>query len=196
MATSTPLAPAASTPANGRRLIDMKSMMQILNKRKTILTTHFGQQVVLTVQGNGQFLAKGFQYPAPGGTGMTENQFDRMIYNLQANSQLSMQRPEFKAILLEAVKAESAGDTDTAHELFNDYLNKVQVSFSIIENPGGTSRRFFSGDQVTTVIEQTVGRSGLPQLVANDVRYKAPVSIAAKSFELSDLIDIVDEPAQ
>lgn len=193
MASSTTLASSASTTTIGRRLIDMKSMLQILNKRKTVTTNHVGQQVVLAVQGNGQFLAKGFQYPSPDGKGMTENQFDRTIYNLQANSQLSMQRAESKAILTEALKAENAGDSATAHDLFNDYLNAVQVSFSVIENAGSTSRKFASGDQVTAVVDQTVGRSGLPQLVVNDVRYKAPVTIAAKAFDVSDLIDIDGE---
>lgn len=185
MSDTTQLAPVAATAANGRRLIDTKAMINILNKRKTVTVNHVGHQIVLTVQGDGQFLPKGFQSATA--TGITENQFDRTIYNLQANSQLSMLRKENKTILADALKAESAGDMQAAHDLFNDYLNGVQISFSVIEP---SSRRFASGDMVTAVVDRVVSKAGLDQIVVNDVRYKAPVNIAAVKFELSDLLDI------
>src|SRR5882762_5833458 len=107
--TATVTAPTATSSTN-RRLIDNAGFFAILNKRKTLKLDHVGQQIILSVQGNGQFLAKGFAYTGP--KGATENQFDRWIYNLQANSALSMQRAENKAILIEAMKAESAGDME------------------------------------------------------------------------------------
>lgn len=186
MATSTPSTGASTT----RRLIDTKGFMAILNKRKTLKTTHIGAQVVLTVQGTGQFLPKGYQYAGP--TGARENMFDRTIYNLQANSQLSMLRPETKKILNEAIKAESAGDMETATDLFNEYLNAIQVSFSVIEP---SNRKFNSGDMVTAVVADVLAASGERQLVVNDVRYKAPLNVEATAFELSDLLFEEEVPA-
>lgn len=187
MATVTTPSISASTT---RRLIDTKGFMAILNKRKTLKTTHVGAQVVLTVQGTGQFLPKGYKYPGP--SGITENQFDRTIYNLLANSQLSMLRPENAEILKNAIKAESAGDMEAATELFNEYLNSIQVSFSVIEP---SNRKFNSGDQVTAVVAEVANSAGVNQIVVNDVRYKAPVNVEATTFVLADLLGIDDEPA-
>lgn len=166
-----------------RRVIDTKGFMAILNKRKTLKTTHIGAQVVLTVQGTGQFLPKGYKYAGP--AGVTENQFDRTIYNLLANSQLSMLRPENAEILKNAIKAESAGDMDKATELFNEYLNSIQISFSVIEP---SNRKFNSGDQVTAVVAEATNAADQRQIVVNDVRYKAPVNVEATTFALADLL--------
>jgi hypothetical protein len=182
---ATVTAPTATTPAN-RRLIDTTGFFAILNKRKTIKADHIGSQIVLAVQGNGQFLAKGFTYDGP--KGATENMFDRWIYNLQANSAYSMQRPENKAILVEAMKAEAAGDLEAATDLFNDFLNAIQVSFSVIVNPGSSPRKFESGDQVKATVEEVTNGAGVKQLVVNDVRYKAPVAVEATKFTVEDLL--------
>lgn len=193
MSTTTQLAPSAATSSN-RRVIDTKAFMAILNKRITLKPDHIGQQVVLAVQGNGQFLPKGYQYPDPSGTGMSENLFDRWIYNLRANSSLLMALPANRQLLAEAIKAESAGDMETATDLFNEYLNAVQFSFSVIDNPGSTRAKFTSGDQVkATVVEVTTAR-GERRIVVNDVTLKPAVVLTAATFSLSDLIG-VDEDA-
>lgn len=187
MDTNTTSASSNTATAGTRRLIDTKGFMAILNKRKTVKLTHVGNQVVLTVQGTGQFLPKGYKYQGPAGA--TENLFDRTIYNLQANSQLSMLRAENKAILTDAIKAESTGDMESATDLFNDYLNAIQISFSVIEP---SNRKFASGDQVTAIVAEATNAAGERQLVVNDVRYKAPVSIEATTFALSDLLAVED----
>lgn len=158
--------------------------MAILNSRKTLKRDHIGQQVQLAIQGNGTFLPQGHKYTVAGSARV--NEFDRTIYNLKANSSLSMQRAENKQLLSEALKAESAGDMEKATELFNDYLNAVQVSFSVIEP---SSRRFASGDMVTAIVAEAIGKdSDVPQLVVNDVRYKAPVTVEATKFDITELI--------
>lgn len=176
---------APSTPAT-RRLIDNAGFFSILNKRKTLKVSDIGEQTVLTVQGNGQFLAKGFTYNGP--SGAAENMFDRWIYNLQANSAYSMQRPENKAILVEAMQAEAAGDLETATDLYNDFLNAIQVSFSVIVNPGSNPRKFASGERVYATVAEVTNSAGVKQIVVNDVRYKAPVEIAATKFTVEDLL--------
>lgn len=188
MFTTTQVAPT-SAPTTNRRTLDATAAMNILNSRKTLTTKLIGEQIVLSVSGNGQFLPAGFEYSGPGG--VTTNQFDRTIYNLRANSQLSMLRKETKQLLASAMKAQSAGDTEAASQLFNDWLNTVQISFSVIER--GSSRPFATGDMVTAVVAEVTNKAGERQLVVNDVRYKAPTQVESIKFELSDLLDISDD---
>lgn len=176
----------ASENSSAKRTIDQSAFMAILNSRKTIARTHIGLQVLLAVQGTGTFLPKGHKYTVNGKE--RENEFDRTIYNLRANSQISMQRDENRKLVADAMKAESAGDVDKATELYNQYLNNVQVSFSVVER-GGTSRQFASGDMVTAVVaESTNVDTGSTQLVVNDVRYKAPATIESAKFDITELV--------
>ena len=168
-----------------QRKLDSKAFLAILNSRKTVKPTHVGMQVLLAVQGNGQFLPKGHKYTVAGEE--RENEFDRTIYNAKANSALSMARADFRTILADAFKAESAGDVDKASELFNAYLNSVQMSFSVIEP---STRKFASGDAITAMIAMVDTKAGEQQIVLNDVRYKAPTTVEDTKFEISDLITL------
>ena len=185
MSQSTPVASVA-TQSSDARTIDTAAFMAILNKRITLKPANAGEQHTLTIQGTPQFLAKGYQYPGP--TGMTENQFDRTIYNVRANSALKMADPANRLILADAIKAESAGDMDTATELFNKYLNAVQLSFSVIERPGTV--KFVRGNQVIATVELVDTKSGAKALVLNDVSLKPAIVAAPTKFDLSDLIDL------
>lgn len=172
-----------STQSSGR-IIDQAAFLNILNSRKTLKTSHVGLQVILAIQGIGTFLPKGHKYAANGVD--RENQFDRTIYNLKANSQLSMMRDENKQLLSAAMKADSAGNVEDSTKLFNEYLNNVQVSFSVIEP---SQRKFASGDMVTAIVAEAIAQgTEAKQLVVNDVRYKAPTSVEATKFDITDLI--------
>ena len=176
--------PSTVARSTGRKL-DSKAFSAILGARKLIKLEHIGRQVSLFIQGKGQYLPQGYQFA--GATGLTENAFSRTIYNVAANSQLAMLRPENKAILTEAMKAESAGDTDAAHDLFNEYLNAVQVSFSVIEP---SNRQFTSGNNVTAIVaEYTNPNTQVRSLVINDIRYVPPVELEAVKFSITDLIN-------
>lgn len=179
--------------ADGRRAIDNAGFLNILNSRKTLKLAHVGEQKILSVQGTPQFLAKGFAYTGP--KGATENQFDRYIVNVAANSAMSMQRAENKQILMEAMKAESAGDMETATDLYNDFLNAIQMSFSVIVNPGRDARKFESGDLVKATIDLVDTASGTKQIVLQSVRYMAPTVVEATKFTVTDLLgDLLDTP--
>lgn len=166
-----------------QRQIDDKAFINILNSRKTLKISHVGLQVLLAIQGIGQFLAKGHKYTV-GGEERT-NEFDRTIYNVKANSQLSMMRAENKQLLSDAMKAQAEGRPDDATALFNQYLNAVQVSFSVIEP---SSRKFESGDMVTAVVAEVESKAGDKQIAVNDVRYKAPANVEATKFDITALI--------
>lgn len=165
------------------RLIDAKAFMAILNSRTTLKTTDEGTKAVLTVQGNGTFLPKGHKYSV--GTDARENMFDRTIYNLKANSQLSMLRDENKKLLASAMQAETAGNVEEASKLFNEYLNAIQVSFSVIEP---STRKYQSGDDVKAKVAIADTKENGKQLVVNEVTYMAPVTLAKTKFDITDLI--------
>lgn len=179
---ATPAQPTVST--NGRRLIDAAGALAIFNSRKTLTTKLIGEPVTLRVASDGQFLPQGFAYD--GAAGATVNAFDRTIYNLKANSQLSALRKENKQLFMSAMKAESAGDRQLAHDLFNEWLNNVQISFSVIEP---SSRVFHRGDYVVCEVAEVTSKSGERQLVVNDVQAKTITAPASIKFELSDFMD-------
>lgn len=177
--TQAPSATIATVPMIGGRVLDAKAFLGIYNSRKLLSLTYIGQQVLLMVQGNGTFMAAD---PEKG------QMFDKFIYNVRANSQLSIARKANKDILAEAVKAESTGDVDEAAKLFNEYLNNVQVSFNVIADSG---RRFASGDAITGIVAEVITKAGDKQIVLNDVRYKAPTTVAdtAKVLDITALLD-------
>lgn len=172
----------SAAPAFFVRQIDSKSAIAIINKRTTVTPADAGSDLKLTVQGSGQFLAKGHKYQVAGED--RENMFDRTIYNLRASSALLMafHKPLFTA----AMKAEGAGEMDKAHDLFNEYLNAIQLSFSVIEP---SSRRFHNGDSVKATVQLVVSLAGNQSVQVDNVSYIAPVVKAATKFDVTDLIE-------
>jgi hypothetical protein len=157
--------------------MDSKRFMQILNSRITLTAAMVAAgSVLLRIQGNGTYVAKD---EAKGVA------FDKYIYNLKANSAISMSRQENKELLASALKAETAGDEEKAAALFNQYLNAVQISFNI---PADRSTRFNNGDDVKAEVALVDTKAGLKQLVVNNVSYVAPKTVAATKFDITDLI--------
>lgn len=173
--------------ANGQTIqgIDSKTAIAIINKRATLKMGDAGLNVQLIIQGKGQHLAKGHKYSVNGVD--RENGFDRTIYNLRANSAIAMAAN--KTLFTDALKAESAGETQKAHELFNEYLNVIQISFSVIENGLGTERRFDDGDVVKAIVGTAVNASGATAIIVDNVREVAAVAIAPTKFSVDDLME-------
>lgn len=184
---SSTAAPITAAPvANGQRTIDAKAAIAILNKRTTLTPNHVGQLIRTFMQGNGVFMAKGTQYEANGVTNTSD--FDRMIYNLRANSALIMATPEAKALFSEALKAESAGEASKAHDLFNEYLNLIQLSFSVILP---SSRTFSSGQLVDVVVGSVINKAGKHVLIAEQVTPVTAAVVAKTTFSVDDLMESI-----
>jgi hypothetical protein len=170
------------TQSSTARILSQAIFMGILNSRQTLTPAHIGSQVLLFIQGSGTFQSATEQEAKTPGQAQY---FDKYIYNLKANSQEAMSRKENRIILSEAIKAESAGDVAKASELFNQYLNAVQVSFNVIADRG---HRFENGDQVSAIVEETDTKAGYKAIVVNNVRYKKPTAVEKMKFDLTDLI--------
>lgn len=193
--TDTKVAPSAATssiPTPGTRKVDSKLAISIINRRATLKVTDAGRLMQFIVQGGGQFLPKGHKWMT--GDVERENQFDRTIYNLKANSAIAMQAN--KGLFTEALKAESAGDTDKAHDLFNEYLNAIQISFSVIDNGNGRSARFNNGSVVKAIVGTSVSALTNATSIIVDNVSEVVAEVAAKTtFSIDDLMEEVAAPA-
>lgn len=181
--TNAPSATPATSVANpSMRVIDSKAAIAIINKRSTLKVSDAGQLMQFIVQGNGQFLPKGHKYTANGTD--RENQFDRTIYNLRANSAIAMAAN--KSLFTDALKAESAAETSKAHDLFNEYLNKIQISFSVIEP---STRKFTNGSVVRAIVETAINAANEQAIVVNDVSEVRATTAAKTTFSVEDLME-------
>ena len=163
--------------------------LQILNSRKTVKPEFIGQGPVknFEIQGQGQFLAKGHTYTV-GGEERT-NEFNRTIYNLKVNNPYEMAKPELVALMKEAMDLETAGDKDAASELFREYLNKVQMSFSVIENERGTTPRYHDKQDVICHFEMVDTKAGDKQIAVIKVTPQEAIAAGkAVKYDVSDLI--------
>lgn len=185
---NTPAPTSTSVPTRtNSNPIDSKRAIAIINKRITVTPSDIGSSLQLSIQGTGQFLPQGHKYTVGGEA--RENMFDRTIYNVRASSSLLMTSAENKKLFTDAMKAEAIGDTDSAHDLFNAFLNNTQLSFSVITNAAGTERKFNQGDDIKARIVTTVSKAGTTSLQLEDVSYIAPKVKVATKFEISDLIE-------
>jgi hypothetical protein len=144
---------------------------------------------------------QGFTLPVTDKTGaqvldrQTQQPLLKTIYGIKANSHIAMLNPLNRAILKEAMIAETAGDTEKAHTLFNQYLNKIQVSFSIVLNHGRINPVF--GDKQLVEGEcQLITTENGSLITMQNVRAVAVAKLAkTPEFSLSQLMDIDEEPA-
>lgn len=169
-------------------LITKDRAISIVNSRVSLTQAHIGKQVILLVQGAGTFqtAAQQAELDKAAGKAPAKQYFDKYIHNLKANSSEAMTRKENRQLLADAVTAEMAGDAEKASELYNQYLNAIQVSFNLIAQPG--RRKLESGDAVTAFIETSETKAGNRAIVVNNVAYKAPEMVEKVKFDITDLI--------
>ena len=163
--------------------------LQILNSRKPVRNEYIGQGPIkgFEIQGQGQFLAKGHTYTV--GTEERTNEFNRTIYNLKANNPYEMAKPELKALLKDAMDKDAAGDKEGASELFREYLNKVQMSFSVIENERGTTARYHDKQDVICHFDVVDTKAGEKQIAVTKVTAQEAIAAGkAIKYDVSDLI--------
>jgi hypothetical protein len=107
---------------------------KVFESRKTLTADKAGHFITITLQGNGNTIAMEKADGSPVVDEQSGEVVMKRIHNTKFNSELAIKAAPNKALLDEAVAAEQAGDEDKAHELFNKYLNKVQLSFSVPSN--------------------------------------------------------------
>lgn len=152
-----------------------------------------GETVRFHIQGNG------FTLPVTDKSGaqvldrQTGQPLFKTIYGVKANSHIAMMNPLNRAIITQAMKAETAGNEEEAHTLFNQYLNKIQVSFSVVLNHNRVNPTFYDKQLVEGECRLITTENG--SLITMDNVRAAAVAKLGKTpeFSLADLMEISDE---
>lgn len=173
------------------RTLDFKAVQNIIAKRKMIRVTDDKQLVKLFVQST---IGTTIPVTTKDGEPVLQNGIPlyKTIYNVAANSHVAMVNPQNRAILTEAMKAETAGEMVKATELYNQYLNKIQVSFNmLITSPN--VEKFTRNDQIQGIVTVITTENG--QLITLDkVKSVTARELGdSQKFSLNELLGISDE---
>lgn len=176
---------------NSRISITSTSLTAIIKSRLLLKTVQVGETVRFHIQGNGVTIpvkkADGSIVLANG----TNIPLTKTIYGAKVNSQVAMMNDRNRQMLKDAVEAENNdADEFEVSQAFNAYLNKIQVSFSILHNPGRAVVRFTDKQLVEAEVELITTDNG-QLLTFTNVR---PVAVAklgtTGEFTLEDLMGL------
>jgi hypothetical protein len=76
----------------------------------------------------------------------------KRIFNVTAISAIALANPVIMALAVQAEDAEKAGDAVLADELYNQWLNKTSVSFSVLHPLKPEMANLQTGDRVKAVV--------------------------------------------
>lgn len=181
-----------STNNSNRLQLTAQIAQSMIASRAIVRLTDVGATRRFHIRGNGNIIAvmtKDMK-PAIGSDGQPLN---KVIYNIKANSHVAMLNPRNQEILRTAAAAEKEGDEEAAHNAYNDYLNKVQVSFSVILNPGRRNVSFYDGQLVEGEIELVTTDNGQLLTIANPRAVAIEKLSATPTFTLTDLMGIEEK---
>jgi len=210
MATAQTTAPATNTtnapvqlprdPATGRTYLNRKAVENIMSKRGKLDASLEGRKVRFTVTTNGNPFIVVRKNTGEVVESIVEpgTPFEKMIYNLDANSSLAMANKLNWAIAADATKLEAAGDFAGAHAKYNEFLNKMQVSFSIpVTNP--IWRQIGRNVDIEGRVQKiTTANGSLLTLDPTSIRVIQAAELAKTGFSFDDFLgadDSKDEDA-
>jgi len=189
--------------AQSARLLNLASVKSIMNNRVGITSQHVGKKFRLDIQGDGTVVDVKDKLGAvvlsqlPGEEGTV---LRKKIFNARANSELAMKNPRNLAELKAGLVAEKAGDAQTAHMHFNNYLNACQISFGIIlSSNGGIVDQLSNGVEIAATITRVDTENGsLLTIDPKTIAIMAPEVAAKTSFDIDSIFgsdDAADEEA-
>lgn len=168
-----------------------QSVKAIMNKRSTIPAEAENKRVKFLVQGNGNVIDvkdKDGEFVMSTIPGQEGTVLQKKIFNLRANSGLAMASDRNRQYLIEALKAEKAGDAKKADELFNQYLNSVQMSFGVLL-PSAVADKLTSGVEIAaTVVKITTENGSLLTIDPSTISVVEPESYGTTAFDLTDFV--------
>lgn len=165
------------------RISSKDQALKILNSRKRIAAGNVGTLMQTVIVGNGTIVPvtdkDGNQV-----YGSDKQPLFKVIYNTKLNSAVAQANARNQAILKEALGLYAAGKADEAGEKINEYLNKVQVSFSIIL-PTGQAAPFASKQVVQGQVAMVTTENGSLLTLENvsAVRAVEAQAVSIDSFE-------------
>lgn len=180
-----------------QRPLNAQSVNAIMRKRSSLPVSMVGKKVVMTIQGDGNVIdvknAKGelVLSTLPGQEGIV---LQKKIFNVKTNSQLALSNPRNRQYLIDAAKAEKAGDVDAANELYNQFLNSCQVSFGIIL-PSAIADKLANGVDISATVQKIDTENGsLLTIDTSTISIKEPeVLDNGTSFDVSAFLGIEEK---
>lgn len=180
------------------RLINQKSLVSIIKKRTSVPTAKVGRKAIFTVQGDGNVIDVKRADGSLVVDETTSEVLQKRIFNLRATSQMSLSNARNVQLLKDAIAAEKAGDMEAAHDLYNDFLNKTQMSFGIIL-PSATADKLSSGVEISATISLVETENGqLLTIDPSSISVMAPEVLGSVAFDIDALLgeDEAEETAE
>lgn len=172
------------------RVFNSQSVVRIMQKRTTVPATMEGKKVRLTVRGNGQRFepknSKGEYVTSITDPGVV---FAVIIYNTESNSGVALSNPRNKELAAKGMAAERAGNTEEAHKLFSEFLNNVQLSFSVPESSTVNAKLADRVDISAKIIKITTENGSLLTIDPASISILAPEELAPTSFSFDAIED-------
>lgn len=180
-----------STQNTGSLQLTAQIVQNMISSRAIVRLSDVGQTKRFHIRGNGNIIAVTTRDGAQVMSSSNPNQpLVKKIFNIQANSHVAMLNERNRAILREAMQAESVGDMELAHSKFNEYLNRIQVSFSVILNARGDNAEFYNKQLVEGEIELVTTDNGQLLTISNARAVRVEKLAATPAFTLSDLMGL------
>lgn len=176
------------------RKMTSQSVKAIMNQRVLIPETAVSKRVKLAIQGNGNTIdVKDKDGNFVASAADPNLVLQKRIFNCKANSGLAMGSERNRKLLKDAIAAEKAGDADKAHELFNEYLNRVQLSFGILL-PSAVVEKLASGVEIAASITKVTTENGsLLTIDPSTISVVEPETYGKTTFSLEDFAGDEDE---
>ena len=175
--------------AQTKLVLTKDTVRNIMKKRLTIPEALVGKKVLLTIQGNGNVIDvtdKSGNVVISKLAGQEGIVLQKKIFNVRANSAGAMANQRTRQFMIDGLKAEQAGDTEKASELYNQYLNSCQISFGVLM-PNRLAEELSSGVDIAGRIELVETENGKLLTIATDsITVKEPEMAESTSFDLDD----------
>jgi len=184
-------------PATGRQYFTSKTVTNIMNKRKLLDARLEGKKVRFTIttagtavlvkrKDNGEVVESIVEPGTP---------FEKVIFNVDANSSLAMANKLNWKFAQDGIAAEKAGNYAAAHEAFNTFLNKMQVSFSVPSTNPVLSQLGRQVDIEGRVVKVTTPNGSLLTIDPASIRVLGPVELATSEFSFEGFLN-EEKPAE
>lgn len=175
----------------------MASVQTIMNQRVLVTDAMIGKRVRLLIQGNGNTIDvknKAGEFVLSTIPGYEGSILQKRIFNVRANAQRSMKSAVNLEDLKAGIAAEKAGKLDEAHELFNSYLNRSQISFGILL-PSPLEAKLANGVEIAgTILLIETDNGSLLTVDPSTISVVDPEVAGKTTFSLDDIFNEAETP--
>lgn len=180
-----------------QRLLTFSALVAIMLKRALFTANMLNRKVVATIIGDGNVIdvkdKAGNLVQSADGSGILQ----KRIFNLNATSELQRSNP-LNVALLQRIKALHTAGPDgkpvclpgkeqEAHDLINEYLNKTQISFSVLSGTSHfDSADLQNGAEISAkLIEVTTDKGSLWTMEPSSISVAEPIVPESANFDFS-----------